>query len=202
MKYTHNEALQRAGLPSVETLTRRVLRWFDTASPSQIEEGARWYDEATDLAVSLAPHIDTDEASVAVAAQVIAALSPRTFWSRNVAGAYALIVHDEALPGLIGRNIEMARRILDGEEGVLKGPKTRAFAKNVAGDREAVTVDVHAAYAAGVDEDLLRRHGVYEAVAHAYRLAARRRGVDPATMQATVWVVARRQRLSDQRRNR
>lgn len=186
-------------LPSTEVLVRRILRTFDTASPSDIEAGARWYDEASDLTLVLAGETGR---TVTQAAEVIAALSPRTIWSRNVAGATALMLHDEALVGLLSRNVEMARRIIKGEEGVLKGPKTRAFAANIAGDRERVTVDVWAARAVDVDEDLLTRSGVYAAVEHAYRLAARRRGVEPATMQATVWVIARRAGMSEQRRNR
>lgn len=185
-------------LPSTETLVRRILRTFDVASPSDIEAGARWYAEAEDLARSLA---DT-AGSLQIAAEVIAALSPRTIWSRNVVQAYALVHHDEHLSGSLTRNVEMARRVIAGETGVLKGNKTRAFAANIAGDRERVTVDVWAARAVGVDEDLLTRKGVYDAVEHAYRLAARRRGVEPATMQATVWVIARRNGMSEQRRSR
>lgn len=194
----HNAALTRADLPSVETLTRRILRVFDNATPADIEAGAHWYDDAHVLASDLAPHIGSLEA----AAEVIAALSPRTFWSRNVAGATMLIMHGEVLPGLMSRNVDWARRIINGEKHVLKGNKTRAFARNIAGDRETVTVDVHAAFVAGVSETVLTRKGVYAAVAHAYRLAARRRGVEPATMQATTWIVGRRVKIRQDRKNR
>jgi len=189
---SHDTAARKVYGVSLETITRRILRTFDRATASDIEAGARWYDEAGDLAETFAVHTG----SVETAAAVIAALSPRTTWARNVAGAALLIEHGEVLPGLIGRNVETARRaMIDGFEAIT-GPKTSAFARNIAGDREAVTVDVWAARVADLDEDLLSRKGAYDAVAHAYRTAARRRGVDPATMQATTWIVARNGRAS------
>jgi len=181
-----------------ETIVSRILRTFDRATAADVESGARWYDEAGTLAENMgAVHFDGDTLK---AAAVLSALSPRTTWSRNVAGAAALLVGgpDAARRvGCIGANVDRAVEcIARGLDGIGNGPKTRAFALNIAGDREAVTVDVWAARVADLDETLLSRKGAYDAVAHAYRLAARRRGVDPATMQATTWIVARNGRAS------
>lgn len=189
---------------SLETITRRILRTFDAASPSTIEAGARWYDEAGTLAASLS-HGDWSPLHVAVA---IAHLSPRTSWERNVAGTVAMVTRegdgdDEARRlGCIGAHVDRVVRMMEHfYDNPLDsfGPgarKTRSFAENIHGDREAVTVDVWACRVADLDETLLSRKGAYDAVAHAYRLAARRRGVDPATMQATTWIVARNGRAS------
>lgn len=190
---SHHTAARRVFGVTLETIVSRILRTFDSASKADVEAGARWYDEAGDLAITLAArHGRTVEQT----ASVIAALSPRTTWSRNVAGAALLLAEDEVLPGLIGRNVTQARDALDRGFDALTGPKTSRFARNIAGDRESVTVDVWAARVAGLDEDLLQRVGAYDAVEHAYRLAARRRGVDPATIQATTWIVARNGRAS------
>lgn len=179
---------------SHKTIVARILRAFDAATPSDVEAGARWYDEAGDLAIELAAQHGL---TVEKTASVIAALSPRTTWTRNVAGAVALIADNVVIPGLIGANVDRARQTLvDGYAGLGNGPKTNAFARNIAGDREVVTVDVWAARVADLDENLLSRKGAYAAVAHAYVVAARRRGVDPATMQATTWIVARSGRAS------
>lgn len=180
---------------SHRTMVARILRTFDRATVSDLENGARWYDDAGQLAAILA----NGEISLEQAASVIAALSPRTAWSRNVAGAVALIKVGPSAArtvGCIGRNVETARLAKRDGFAALNGPKTSAFARNIAGDREAVTVDVWAMRVAELDEDLLTRKGAYDAVAHAYRLAARRRGVDPATMQATTWIVARNGRAA------
>jgi hypothetical protein len=180
-----------------ETIIRRILATFDRATVSDLESGARWYDEAGSLAASLAVHVD---GSIERAASVISALSPRTSWDRNVAGATALLVSGPKAArdlGCIGANVERARASRDlGFAGLGNGPKTNAFARNIAGDRESVTVDVWACRVADLDETLLGRKGAYDMVADAYRAAARRRGVDPATMQATTWIVARNGRAS------
>lgn len=190
---SHHTAARRVFGVTLETIVSRILKTFDAASKSDVEHGARWYDEAGDLAITLAAQHGLE---VEQTAAVIAALSPRTSWSRNVAGATLLIAEDLVLPGLIGRNVETARKARTQGFDALTGPKTSRFAENIAGDRESVTVDVWAARVAGLDDELLQRVGAYDAVEHAYRLAARRRGVDPATMQATTWIVARNGRAS------
>lgn len=191
---------------SHETIVKRILRTFDRATTSDLEDGARWYDVAGNLASDLAIH-STQWGTVTprTAAAVIAQLSPRTTWQRNVAAATALIYgseDDARQVGAIGANIDRAVAALlagaDGQDAIdtINGPKTNAFARNIAGDREAVTVDVWAARVADLDETLLGRKGAYDAVAHAYRVAARRRGVDPTTMQAVTWIVARNGRAA------
>ena len=195
---SHDATTRKVFGLTLETITRRILRTFDAATASDVEAGARWYDEAHSLAVTLSAHVDND---VDRAAAVISALSPRAPWARNVAGATALLTSGPMAArrlGCIGANVGRATRAAD--ESLTPNPfavfgptapKTRAFALNIAGDREAVTVDVWAARVADLDETLLSRVGAYDAIAHAYRLAARRRGVDSATMQATCWIIQR-----------
>lgn len=192
----HNSRLRKAGLPTVETLTRRILDVFDRASASDVERGATWYDEARTLASDLSG----DVWSLEQVAAVISHLSPRTTWARNVAGTIALVRDGEKFPGVLDRNFRSAAESLaspiDRLAETFGGPKTRRFYLNIIGDTEAVTVDVWACRVAGIDEGLLQRVGVYDAVEVAYQRAARRRGVEPATMQATTWVVARGGRAS------
>lgn len=178
------------GVP-VETIVSRILRTFDRASVSDVEAGASWYSEAQDLAASLGAASGHGREA---AAAVISHLSPRTPWSRNVAGAVSLLVYGKRGDGILSANYDRARAALDhygDPEETFGGPKTRRFYRNILGDTEAVTVDVWAARVAGVDETALSRAGAYDLVEHAYRLAARRRGVEPSTMQATTWVVVR-----------
>jgi hypothetical protein len=68
-----------------------------------------------------------------------------------------------------------------------------AFARNIAGDLDAVTIDMWAFAAACGDlaDKYLARAGSYETVANAYRIAAKRFGIKPAQMQAIVWVAIR-----------
>lgn len=178
------------------TIQARILATWNRATPSQIEAGARWYDESGALASTLAGrHGLTVEQS----ASVISALSPRTTWARNVAGAVALLERGPSAAralGCIGVNVERARRAKVDGYAALTGPKISAFARNIAGDRETVTVDVWACRVASLDENLLGRVGAYDAVAAAYVAVARKVGVDPATLQATTWIVARNGRAA------
>lgn len=191
----HNARLRKAGLPTVETLTNRILRVFDRATPHQIETGATWYDEARELAFHLGRNSGY---GLEHAAAVISHLSPRTTWTRNVTGAISLLMYGEQSEGIIGSNFERAQVSLEYDDPAesFGGPKTLRFYRNIIGDTEAVTVDVWAVRVAGVDETLLSRVGVYDAIELAYQRAARRRGVEPTTMQATTWIVARNGRAS------
>ena len=134
---------------------------------------------------------------------MVAHLSPRISWGRALMAAEELLLHDQVLPGTMGRSVAGAREAMVSHApmSTLRGPKIKNFARNLLGDPEAVTVDVWAMRVAlgrkRTDHDLvLGRAGVYDAVAHCYRVAARRAGVTPATMQATTWIVARNGRAS------
>lgn len=171
------------------TLVNRIVRVFDKATPADIEAGARWYDEAGDLATMWADAAG----SRARAASVIAHLSPRCHWGRNVLAADALINRGEVLSGIMGREARRAQDALLATDPLetFGGPKTYRFALNILGDREAVTIDVWACRVAGVEEAHLNRKGGYDVLEKAFQAAARRRSVDPSTMQATTWIVER-----------
>ena len=179
------------------TLVNRVLRTFNEATDADLEAGAKWYSEAQNLARDLASmgegaHYDV---TVEQAAAVIAHLSPRTSWTRNVLAATTLVATGNAISGLIGRNFDNALDVLEtGYSDPVEtfgGPKTRSFYLNILGDTDEVTVDVWAARVVGVDEATLARKGVYEVIQEAYRAAALKVGVAPATMQATTWIIQR-----------
>jgi hypothetical protein len=187
-----NERLGTIG-ESTRSVARRIVDTWERATPADCEAGARWYGDGEALIDELAAVSGRSREAVAA---VVAHLSPRTTWQRNCEGARALLATGEA-PGCIGANVDRAKRALlaDDPMSTLNGPKTARFARNLLGDREAVTVDVWAVRVAlGSRDDaeqLLARVGIYGAIEHGYRVAARRVGVDPTTMQATTWIVAR-----------
>lgn len=194
---SHDKTARAVFGVSLETIVRRIVRTFERATAADIEAGAHWYDEAGLLASDLALETGHDRD---VCAAVISHLSPRQFWSRNVLSARAILSGDDSYPGIMSRELNRALSARDdGWDDLAEsfgGPKTRRFYLNILGDREAVTVDVWACRVANLDENALGRKGAYDAVEHAYRLAARRLGVDPATAQATTWIVARNGRAS------
>lgn len=179
--------------------TRRIVATYRRATPADMVDGATWYARARALAT------DLDPADPRRAAGVIAALSPRLTWTGNVSAARA------AYAGLpiptLKANALKARAILDGADplDVLGGLKVRAFYACIVDDAtDAVCVDMHAHdIAVGrVTDDatrgMLARVGAYDAVADAYRSAARiisretGETVPAYIVQATTWVTWRR----------
>jgi hypothetical protein len=174
-----------------DTVVANILAVFDRATPANIEAGAAWYptqgQTVIDYAHSFGYSVDT-------VAAVVAHLSPRTPWDRNITQAAVVLAHGETV-GVLGMNLRNAQKAMasDAPLDTLKGNKVKAFAANLLGDTEAVTVDVWAIRVAlgHGDGTEVSKVGVYDAIASAYREAARLRGVEPSTMQAVTWVVAR-----------
>lgn len=198
---SHDAVLRESAGTNVRHAVARILAAYDAASKSEMVEGLAWYPQAQQAAVSLADRFG----GVEYAAAVIAQLSPRTMWGRNLMGATDMA--NGIVPAYcIGANVQRAKLALESDEPLetINGPKTSRFARNIMGDESVVTVDVWAARLAlhgtrtnwrgenNTDaEKILGRKGVYEAIEHAYKIAAQKRGVTPAQMQAITWVVSR-----------
>lgn len=197
-----DDVLRRIGAGGTRATVNRIIATWNQATPSDVESGARWYGEDSSAILSgMVAAVNDVEFTREHAAAILSHLSPRTSWGRNVAGAFALVTNgaDAARElGCLSANVNRAVTAWASEDplSTLNGPKTKRFAWNLLGYTEAVTVDVWAARVALGDsvedpERVLSLVGVYDAIEHAYRLAARRAGVLPTTMQATTWVVAR-----------
>jgi len=191
---SHTQTLVKATGTSVRACADRIVNTYNRATPADREAGRDWYGDGEAIIADLSDRSGLSREHVAA---VVSHLSPRTSWSRNVYGATMLVTTGTA-PTCIGANVDRARRSLESDTPLdtFGGPKTRRFARNLLGDRTFVTVDVWAARVAFGNsvpdpEKALSRKGVYDAVEHAYRLAAARLGVDPVTVQATTWIVAR-----------
>lgn len=170
---------------------------LQSATDDQLSEGMLWYPSAFDTVADMAARHDVTHS---VAAGVVAALSPRTFWSVNVAAAdYMLATNGEHYESTLWANHNRALNVMRGADPLTawsdRAPKIRSFYRNLCGDTSAVTVDVWAALAALTAQNdparVLPRVGAYEAVSGAYRALAGTVGVDPCTAQAQVWVTIR-----------
>ena len=189
---THDEVLRLRTETTFDQSVSDILSTFDRATPSDVEAGTRWYDEAGEIAASL-PGVTFEQGCA-----IIAHLSPRTPWARNVAGAIHFVTHNDRMEGILDANYQRALSSLEFADpsASFNGPKTARFYWNILGIRDVVTIDVWAARVVGVTEKQLSRVGVYDALEAAYQDAARQRGVDPATMQASCWVVQRNGRAA------
>jgi len=201
------------------------------ASDDDRAHGFGWYATARKLAEELAWAEATDDGygiyapdwAVKQAAGVLAALSPRTSWPRNVVKArraYELrnLTRDDFVAamrthGAMGDPARKAWRILQGEDpaDVVHGHKVRSFYFTIADptDPRAVVIDRHAIDVAygkvQTDEErgrALGRKGAYDVVSTKYRRAARiitrELGVPwaPSQVQAVTWIYWRRERAA------
>lgn len=170
--------------PEARTL---VKTWRSIPKDQRTEAlNGRWYRESRRVARALARKHGV---SLATAAGVIAALSPRQQWSANVAGA------DDLLGGGTGcgfaKNRDKAERIANGERplDVLSGPKVRAFYRAIMGDQDAAVVDVWMWRAMG--QNPLAPTVKYDDAAASLVEAARKVEVAVTAFQAAVWTYVR-----------
>ena len=176
------------------TRTRAIDSFFDLLSRSTVDDlhaAETWYAEARSFAQSL--QAIRPVWSLEVAASVVSAFSPRVTWGHNKAKAlqYAQGITPK---GLRSHVVAADRCCRDGFDG-LRGPKTNAFARAIAGDDNAVVVDVWMCRAAGLGKDAPNATE-YRAIADAIRdmskvLTAEHFFISPATLQALLWIVIR-----------
>ena len=166
--------------------------------------GLRWYHEVRGWCYQQAEQFGLSPWQVAA---VVAALSPRLPWSKNQQRARLVLLVWAGggtwkdillLPG-IKRSLTNAWRVLSGQsEKALNGPKTAAFADNLAfQESTAITVDVWAVRAAMawwdaptkvISKEVSKRYSEY---AQAYAEAATEIGIRGYEFQAILWVWVR-----------
>jgi hypothetical protein len=155
------------------------------ATLGQVEEASVWYHEAQDVAQEVATNLNS---SLEVGAGVVSAFSPRERWSSNITKAVSFSL-GKSVTGL-SNNLKMANAVLDGGIDALNGLKTNAFARAIAGDTEAVVIDVWMMRAAEMLTDSPTQ-GQYLALTKAVNKVAGEFGLTPRTAQALIWIVAR-----------
>jgi hypothetical protein len=131
---------------SVDTMAARLLDYWHGAEMWMREAGATWYTDAQAWAQERSAELSID---VVFIASVIAAFSPQTRWTDNLLDADNLLRGNAPRKGVMSSNLNraIAARVR-GLSGLGNGPKVQAFARNILGDTNAVTVDVWAARAA------------------------------------------------------
>lgn len=191
---------------TIELKTRNITATYRAALVFERVEGKAWYATAREVAVALDPKDPVR------AAAIIAVLSPRLPWDRNVKAAAE--VYQGIQPAVLAGNARKAFALLECDasefDEYVKGPKVRAFWHAIVNpsDPRSIVVDRHALdVAAGtvLDDDtrgkLLGRKGAYDDVCRLYVRAAgilsKEFGpVSPVEVQATTWVAWRRMKAA------
>lgn len=186
-----------------------ILSIYQLATAAERVEGTNWYSTANQIAISLA---DRYEISEFQAIGVIAALSPRNKWSRNVADSENLITVYIADPEsaaavkvcTFGANKAKAIKILglsraatlEDVLAILRGAKLREFALCIAGFND-VCIDGHAyciwnGGRTGLAEVPAIGVKLRRQIKADYQAAAADLGLTPSTLQAVTWCAWRR----------
>lgn len=182
-----------------------ILAVWGQATAEERSAGAEWYPRANAVCQYLAL---AHERTLAEVCAVVAILSPRNRWERNLVDASLALAADGGafVAATFGAQRVKAERILSGRNqgpsAVLpvigSGLKTRAFfwCLHSPHSDEHVVIDGHAHNIALGKRRPLEQSSVtrsqYGHLVTAYREAARRAGVGPVNLQATTWVAWRR----------
>ena len=189
---------------AIRRYERALLRVWDNADEHTRNYGAEWYTNARDECTRLA--LDNGF-TVEQVAGACAALSPRSHWADNLADTRALVEWSADMRDGRGYNVPLwglrlhafgpqqdkAAEILSSDDDplvILRGPKERAFYRNIMGDADGVTVDVWATRAATRSKRDVPG-AEYETIAAAYRRAARKVNTTPRDFQAAIWLEVR-----------
>jgi hypothetical protein len=156
------------------------------ATLAQVEQAAVWYHEAQEVAEDVAENLG---ASLEVGASIVAAFSPRERWASNVAKSLAFSM-GKPVAGL-QNNYRMAERSLELGFDALNGQKTNAFARAIAGDPNAIVIDVWMIRAAGMDASKGVNKTQYNELSDAVNTVAKEFGITPRTAQALIWIIVR-----------
>lgn len=173
------------------TYTDNYRAIVSTATPAQIEQAVQWYADAELVAHEMVGIFASRgiHADVEICASVIAGFSPRNRWSRNVMQALNFAHGFDNYVGL-KNNLRMAENAMTLGFDALKGLKTNAFARNIAGDDEAVTIDVWMMRAAGLISDSPNKTQ-YRELSEACREIATELRMTPRATQALIWIIFR-----------
>jgi len=125
----------------IETLAANIRKVRSRVSCEQVREGAKWYLDAHALARAIG------KGDVRKGAGIIAALSPRMRWERNV--TLAIDAGNGNVHGGMSASLRKVQAILDGADPIDVLPmsaKTGCFYMNILdpADPDTVTIDVWA----------------------------------------------------------
>jgi hypothetical protein len=169
----------------VRKYRRAMAHYLTGVTVTELVSAAQWYVDAYTVAADVAWRMNVP---LEHGAAIVSAFSPRVHWSRNI--TLAIDYASGRTPGCLRQSIRAAdRATAQGFDG-LRADKTNSFARAIAGDEEAVVVDVWMSRAARINRDAPTRVQ-YREISSAVRSLAREWKVAPRTMQALIWIKVR-----------
>lgn len=188
-----------------------LLALYNQATAEELERGVKWYKEVYDTVSLLADNVlliggfqNLDKVElIKRIAGVVAVMSPRMPWHRNIEVAWEIVMCvltgeklSELKLGILGNTMKGALILLTGEFELLGDQKVYKFWRNIVEAGEAskhVTVDTWAWRAFYMTNETTK--GIppeeYEEIEKAYVEASEKVGLAPHVFQAVVWEVVR-----------
>jgi len=190
---------------------QNIIAVYNLATVADKQAGQSWYARALEFAVRLSDLYNIETATIV---GVIAALSPRNRWERNMQDAESMVkvyANGGTYKDLMNLKVctfktgkDKAARILadkmsDRAEllATLKGPKLQEFFNCILGDSGDVTIDGHA-YSIWVGDRIALANvpsigkKLRQTIKADYQQAAAILGVQPHVVQAITWVCWKR----------
>lgn len=173
-------------------MNSQLLEHFRNATDSDLHAGMRWYKDAHLRAKRISKGLKVPLYKVV---GVIASLSPRNKWDRNMKDAVALIRKGKkAKVATFNANKRKALLVLEASNEkqvriLLNGRKITSFYENILRPykNSSVTVDVWAFRSLGMEP--LNKN--YSLVEDAYKSTAKELGIKNHELQAIIWSVVR-----------
>lgn len=190
---------------------KNILSIYNLATVSDIEQGQRWYARALSFAGNLAMQYDVHVHTIV---GVIAALSPRNRWERNMQDAESMVkvyagggTFDDLMQlkvctfktGKAKAAKILTENMIDRQDllATLNGPKLQEFFNCILGDSGDVCIDGHA-YSIWMGERITLANvpsigkKLRQTIKTDYQSAAQILDVEPHIVQAVTWVAWRR----------
>jgi hypothetical protein len=159
---------------------------------------SNWYDQALADCQCIARHY---RLSTEIVVAVVAAISPSMRWSQNLDAACQCIAafrsgsnpDNTKLSGWPANKRKAFAILAEGDPSLLSGQKVRAFASNILGCKETVTVDRHMIhlYLYGANGKASGKYSIgksaYSLIAKAINECADKIGISPSRFQSVVW---------------
>jgi len=184
---------------------------YNLATVTDRNQGLNWYARALDFADNLGEVYDINYTTIV---GVIAALSPRNRWERNMQDAETMVkvyANGGTYDDLMNLKVctfkagkSKAARILTDkvtDKGelldILKGPKLQEFFNCILGDSDDVCIDGHA-YSIWIGDRITLANvpsigkKLRDKIKSDYQKAAREIGIKPHELQAITWVCWKR----------
>jgi len=184
---------------------------YDLATVTDKNQGLNWYARALDFADNLGEVYDINYTTIV---GVIAALSPRNRWERNMQDAETMVkvyanggTYDDLMnlkvctfktgkckaAEILTGKVTNRQELLD----ILKGPKLQEFFNCILGDVDDVCIDGHA-YSIWVGDRITLADvpsigkKLRDKIKSDYQKAAKEIGIKPHELQAITWVCWKR----------